>query len=86
MGWVRFLCNPLRNSQGKIEEAVNFVRRGLTIVERVLPPDHPERGSGLNNLGILLMVQVNMEPSKSFQGDELDTYRYQSRPFLVLRH
>ena len=47
-------------SQRDFDEAAPLYRRGLTIQEKALGPDHPNLAKILNNFGVFLGIQVEL--------------------------
>lgn len=58
--WAAAEHKTFPRSQGKLDEASEFMQKGLEIDNRVLRPEHPKLGGSLNNQAQCLAAQVRV--------------------------
>ena len=56
----------LLRHEGRLAESEQYLRRGLALLDRAVPPDDPRRGVGLSNLGLVLTSSGRAEEGETF--------------------
>jgi eukaryotic-like serine/threonine-protein kinase len=72
---IRVNLGGALTAQGRFDEAKRQLRWALALRRKVLPPDHPDFGSALTNLGVVALRSERPEEARSALTEALGVFR-----------